>query len=469
MKISRTDLFVPPRQRSEIPRGPLEELRDSILGPSGLMHAPCVRFALPDDGTTCPYVLVSGERRLRAIELIATSNKHFIYDGEVYFPGELPVTTLTHSEAADYLSAELEENIVRQDLSWTDRVRAVAKIHSLRLAAQGPTHSTSDTAKELAAKGDGRAPDSVRVEIDRAIIIQRHLSDPLIARARSAKDAMALITRKEEQRYASELIQRRNNASASNGMGPDGNSIDLRLGDATTILPLFPPGTFDLVLTDPPYGISADSAGFRQKSGVGGHQYSDSADTARRLISLAISEGYRLSRDRANLFMFLDIDLFHFARELCDRTGWATFRTPLHWVKSESEGLAPWGGQGPRRTVEWLLYATKGQRGLITSPLDVLRFSRVSRTDRLHAAEKPLDLLQYLIECSTLPGDSILDPFAGSGATLEAARNTRRRATGVELSTDAYHAALARLGSPSASPPSAPIIGGLYTAQDDSL
>ena len=54
-----------------------------------------------------------------------------------------------------------------------------------------------------------------------------------------------------------------------------------------------------------------------------------------------------------------------------------------------------------------------------------------------HPCEKPQPLLARMIETSTRPGDLILDPFAGSGATLIAARDTGRRAIGIEMS-EAY-------------------------------
>ncbi len=63
---------------------------------------------------------------------------------------------------------------------------------------------------------------------------------------------------------------------------------------------------------------------------------------------------------------------------------------------------------------------------------DVLRFDATQSSDRDHPVEKPDALLRALLEPTTLPGDCVLDPFAGSGSTLSAARSLGRRAIGVE-------------------------------------
>lgn len=63
---------------------------------------------------------------------------------------------------------------------------------------------------------------------------------------------------------------------------------------------------------------------------------------------------------------------------------------------------------------------------------DVFQFGATPSADRDHPVEKPLAMLQWLIEPSTPVNGLVLDPFAGSGSTLEAARNVGRSAIGIE-------------------------------------
>lgn len=60
-----------------------------------------------------------------------------------------------------------------------------------------------------------------------------------------------------------------------------------------------------------------------------------------------------------------------------------------------------------------------------------------------HPTEKPTPLLTPLVQYACPPGGTVLDPFAGSGSTLDAARSTGRRAIGIEARED-YCEAIAR-------------------------
>lgn len=61
---------------------------------------------------------------------------------------------------------------------------------------------------------------------------------------------------------------------------------------------------------------------------------------------------------------------------------------------------------------------------------------------RLHPTQKPVNLLKRLIEIFTDEGDVIIDPCAGSGSTLRAARELKRNSYGFEISGEFYNKAV---------------------------
>lgn len=62
-------------------------------------------------------------------------------------------------------------------------------------------------------------------------------------------------------------------------------------------------------------------------------------------------------------------------------------------------------------------------------------------TPKVHPTQKPVPLLERLIEIFTDKGDVVIDPCAGSGSTLLAAANTGRRAYGFEIKKEFYELA----------------------------
>lgn len=67
---------------------------------------------------------------------------------------------------------------------------------------------------------------------------------------------------------------------------------------------------------------------------------------------------------------------------------------------------------------------------------------RDSTTPKVHPTQKPVRLLERMIAVFTDPGDVVVDPCAGSGTTLLAARNMRRPSYGFEIKKDFYNDAL---------------------------
>ena len=140
--------------------------------------------------------------------------------------------------------------------------------------------------------------------------------------------------------------------------------------------------------------------------------------------------------------MFCDLDNFPTIKSIFFAAGWQVFRTPLLWYKRHGS-RAPWPELGPQRKYETLLYAVKGKRPTLKMVGDVLDFPADSNLG--HAAQKPVALYRELLSRTCLPGDSVIDPFMGTGPIFPAAHDLRVKATGIELSTSSYGIAVARL------------------------
>ncbi len=69
-------------------------------------------------------------------------------------------------------------------------------------------------------------------------------------------------------------------------------------------------------------------------------------------------------------------------------------------------------------------------------PANILRFWFSDDEPRLHEAQKPIALLEFLIKLTTREGQIVLDPFIGSGSTAIACHNLKRRFIGFEINPE---------------------------------
>jgi site-specific DNA-methyltransferase (adenine-specific) len=79
------------------------------------------------------------------------------------------------------------------------------------------------------------------------------------------------------------------------------------------------------------------------------------------------------------------------------------------------------------------------------TPDNVIKVPAESSAGGLHPTQKPVRLMQALIELTTSPGQIVLDPFCGSGTTLVAAKMLDRRFIGIEISEEFHRVATRRL------------------------
>ena len=201
------------------------------------------------------------------------------------------------------------------------------------------------------------------------------------------------------------------------------DAVTLYHGDCREILPTLQ--ECDLLLTDPPYGVAYVTA-------------------------------RRLRRDKLRTPVANDETLDVVAeawpmamRALADDRHWYAFASPRKMVDAANlfcdfKHILAWD-KGNRGTVgdltcgfgeawEAIFYGMKGKRALLgPRPRTVLRYDWSGTMDPLHPTVKPVGLLKQIATMSTETGETVLDPFMGSGTTLRAAKDLGRKAIGIEI------------------------------------
>jgi len=419
--LSLLDINIPPnRHRTELDPVKIEELAESISN-LGNIHPPVLENERD--------WLVAGERRYRAIMHLSSKSIGYECNGTYIEPGKIAILRMGSLTPTEVREVELEENIRRVDLTWQERERAIADLHQLRLGQSGGVQTYKDTATEiLGREAIGGEPSRL---VRNATIISQHLDDPEVAKAKNEHEAIKIIARKAER-------QLRESLASMQGSEATTTRHALYRCDAIEGMRALETGSIACIVTDPPYGIDAQKFGDQADLD---HQYDDSYTTWQALMMEFAEQAYHICEDRAHAYVFCDPRRFLELAKLFDEANWNVWPTPLIWDKGN--GMLPRPDHGPRRCYETILFANKGDRTVNAVYSDVIRIA--GERDKLHAAQKPVELFVNLLQRSTIPGDRVLDPFAGSGPIFPAADKCSCRATGFELDAGSYAIGLRHL------------------------
>jgi DNA modification methylase len=200
------------------------------------------------------------------------------------------------------------------------------------------------------------------------------------------------------------------------------------IGNSIDVLKKEPLNKISLLLSDPPYGMDFKS-GFDYDKKWDKIDNDKIEDTIPILDSVFYEAKKHLLSD-AHIYIFGNPFEIENIKPVFEK--YFKLKNILIWDR-EVIGMGDLKTYGRSYDIILFGYNEKWKDLNGTRDRDILRFNRVAPNNLKHPTEKPLDILEYLIKKSSNEGEYILDPFAGSFTTCEAAMNLNRNSYGIEL------------------------------------
>ena len=193
------------RQRQEFQQEAMDDLMDSIRD-FGLLQPISVRIkAATNENEADRYILVAGERRLRNITRLYEEGYEIKFGGEM-LKDVVPCVCVGEVDLLTAEEMELAENFKRRDLTWQEHAAATKRLHALRQAQakeRGEEHTITDTAEEITGARTGGKRDNIRTEI----LVADYLDDPDVAKAKTPKQALNILKKKEIIKQAQQVAE----------------------------------------------------------------------------------------------------------------------------------------------------------------------------------------------------------------------------------------------------------------------
>lgn len=388
--------------------GDIESLADSIRE-KGLIQPITV---------TPEFKLLAGGRRLTACKAAGLT--------------EILCVIRPEQDELDGREIELIENIARKDFEWSERAALVAEIDRLM--------------KEKHVDWSGRKTAALLersvVSVARDIRLAGYVAAvPELGELKTADEAEKMVKKIEEKAIVEELRKRQIEEIGKGGL-EKGLALMLKIADAgyklgdtfKGLAELRSGGNIHVIECDPPYGIdltelkrSKDSA----SSNV--HSYNEvDKDKYEDFLTRLTKELFRVAHTNAWLIFWFGPTWQGQVLKALREAGWIVDEIPAIWIKHQGQTMQPELYLG--RAYEPFYLCRKGSPVLIKrGRLNVFDFPTVPGSQKYHPTERPVPLIQELLETFAVPRQTVLVPFLGSGATLRAAYNCGMSGFGWDL------------------------------------
>ena len=273
---------------------------------------------------------------------------------------------------------------------------------------------------------------------------------------------------------------------ASRGASP---KLEIHLGDNLEVLSGFEDGAFDLIYIDPPFNTGkaqtrtrlrtirddkGDRTGFQGRRyrtvRLGTSSWNDTFDDFMAFIEPRLRQAHRLLAPQGSFFLHIDYRESHYCKVLLDEIfGRESFINEIVWAydygaRSKRRWSAKhdnilWYARDPENytyrhdDIDRIPYMAPGLVGPAKAargktPTDVWWQTIVSPNGREktgYPTQKPVAILNRIVRVHSNPGDRVLDFFAGSGTTGEAAVRAGRQAVLVDSNPEAVRVMARRL------------------------
>jgi site-specific DNA-methyltransferase (adenine-specific) len=200
-------------------------------------------------------------------------------------------------------------------------------------------------------------------------------------------------------------------------------------GDCLDVMRKLPDKCVDLVLTDPPYGTKTDQRGDSFMIG----EFSN-------VLPLVLPELHRILKDDGAFYCFTSWT--QMPEWLLRFQQYFKLQNILVWDKQRHSGC--YSPSSWQFTWEGIYFGIKGKRKIRKYQRDVLISTEKGKRV---AMQKPVDVLEKIIEASTDENMVVLDPFLGSGSTAVACKQLNRNFIGIEISEEYCKIAQERLNN----------------------